>query len=81
MENINLNMNNRTLSLSQYVGGFIPQVRLQNVSGSELAKRIYMIQQQISRYERGQMGFQLDVLFRLLIALKMDEFEMKMFLH
>ncbi|MDD9339258.1 MAG: helix-turn-helix transcriptional regulator [Providencia heimbachae] len=77
-----IDLNNRTLSLSQYVGGLIRQVRLENgLSGRELARLVHMSQQQISRYERGQTGFQLDVLFRLLFALKMNEHEIKNFFN
>lgn len=74
------NQNQKNIPLSHYVGQLIRKVRIQNgITGTELAKQVYLSQQQISRYERGQTGFQLDILLRLLSALNMNESEMKEF--
>ncbi|MGL5952411.1 MAG: helix-turn-helix domain-containing protein [Providencia rustigianii] len=72
--------NQKNIPLSHYVGQLIRKARIQNgITGTELAKQVYLSQQQISRYERGQTGFQLDILLRLLSALNMNESEMKAF--
>ncbi|ENN8378941.1 helix-turn-helix domain-containing protein [Providencia rettgeri] len=72
--------NQKNIPLSHYVGLLIRKARIQNgLTGTELAKQVYLSQQQISRYERGQTGFQLDVLLRMLSALNMNEMEMKAF--
>lgn len=66
--------------ISHYVGDLIRKARIKNgITGTELAKQVHLSQQQISRYERGRTGFQLDVLLRLLSALNMDEAEKKRF--
>lgn len=71
------NIINEKMSLSSYVGWMIRHARIaEGLSGCELAQRVYMSQQQISRYECGRTGFQLEMLFRLMDALNMDEFEM-----
>mgnify|MGYP001194408115 CR=1 FL=1 len=74
------NIKNPTSAISHYVGDLIRKARIQNgITGSELAKQVHLSQQQISRYERGRTGFQLDVLLRLLSALNLDEAEKKRF--
>lgn len=55
---------------NRQVGAFIRQKRIaQNLTGVDLAKRIHVSQQQVSRYERGKNTlslYQIDVLIRAL---------------
>lgn len=83
MENIDFNkVNNNNLSLSHYAGNLIRQARIKNnLTGSQLAQRVHISQQQISRYECGKTNFQLDILLKLLLALNMNELEIKDFFY
>lgn len=79
MKKVDIN-NQKTISLSYYVGRLIYEIRKNNgLTGSELAKQVYLSQQQISRYECGKTGFQLDILLRILSALDMDSEQMSSF--
>lgn len=77
-----INLEDGSLSLSSYAGGLLRIIRCENgLSGEQLAKNINISQQQVSRYERGETGFQLDMLFRFCSALRMNESEMQYFFY
>lgn len=75
-------LNPMNLSLSYYAGSIIRKERIKRgLSGDELAKLVHLSQQQISRYECGKTGLQLESLFKLLWALRMDESAIESFFH
>ncbi|MBT0422604.1 helix-turn-helix transcriptional regulator [Morganella morganii subsp. morganii] len=77
-----INLEDGNLSLSSYIGGLLRIIRYESgLSGEQLAKSINISQQQVSRYERGETGFQLDMLFRFLSALRMNESEKQYFFY
>lgn len=77
-----INLDDNRLSLSCYIGGLLRENRLKNgLSGQELACDINISQQQISRYERGETSFQIDMLFRFFSALHMTESEIQYFFY
>lgn len=55
--------------------------RRTGLTGSELAKRINVSQQQISRYENGVNHITFDKLLLLLNALEMDRYDIVSFLE
>lgn len=77
-----INIDDNELPLSCYIGGLLRENRLKNgLSGYELACDIKISQQQVSQYERGESGFQVDMLFRFFSALSMTESEIQYFFH
>ncbi|EOZ5676956.1 helix-turn-helix domain-containing protein [Morganella morganii] len=77
-----INLEDGNLSLSSYIGGLLRIIRYESgLSGEQLAKSINISQQQVSRYERGETGFQIDMLFRFLSALRMNESEKQCFFY
>lgn len=75
-----INLEDNSLSLSCYIGGLLRDIRYKNgLSGYELAGNINISQQQVSRYERGETNFQIDMLFRFFSALRMTESEIQYF--
>lgn len=77
-----INLDDDSLSLSGYIGGVLRIIRCERgLSGDQLAKNINISQQQVSRYERGVTGFQIDMLFRFLSELGMNESEMHCFFY
>ncbi|ETO41157.1 helix-turn-helix domain-containing protein [Morganella sp. EGD-HP17] len=77
-----INLDEGSLSLSGYIGGQLRAIRYEyGWSGDELAKDMNISQQQVSRYERGETGFQLDMLFRFFSALRMNESEIQYFFY
>ena len=77
-----INFEDSSLSLSCYIGGLLRTIRCESgLSGHELAKSINISQQQVSRYERGETNFQLDMLFRFFSALEMKEHEIQYILY
>lgn len=56
--------------VSAYCGAVIKQIRKEfGMTGSELANKLNISQQQMSRYERGSNKISVDMLFNLSIAL------------
>lgn len=77
-----INFKDDNLSLSGYIGGLLRAIRYEyGLSGEQLAKSINISQQQVSRYERGESKFQLDMLFRFFSALSMNENEKQDFFY
>lgn len=77
-----INLEDGSLSLSGYIGGLLRTIRYESgLSGEQLAKSINISQQQVSRYERGETGFQIDMLFRFLSALRINESETQYFFY
>lgn len=74
---------NSHVSLSKsnfYVGSLLRKQRIKKgLSGHELAKQVYLSQQQISRYECGKTGFQIDTLLSILVALNLNDNEIRQF--
>lgn len=57
--------------ISTYCGAVIKKIRREcGMTGAELAKKLNISQQQMSRYERGINKISVDMLFNLSIALK-----------
>lgn len=77
-----INLDDNSLSLSCYIGGLLREIRFETgLSGYDLACDINISQQQVSRYERGETGFQIDMLFRFFSALRMTESEIQYFFY
>lgn len=77
-----INLEDDSLPLSGYIGGLIRDIRYQRgLSGEMLARHINISQQQVSRYERGETNFQLDMLFRFFSAFRMNEYEIQHFFY
>ncbi|WP_435330535.1 helix-turn-helix domain-containing protein [Morganella morganii] len=77
-----INLDDSSLSLSCYIGGLLRENRLKHgLSGHELACNIKISQQQVSRYERGETSFQVEMLFRFFSALRMTESEIQYFFY
>lgn len=77
-----INLSDTSLSLSAFIGGLLREIRLQNgQSGCDVAALVNLSQQQVSRYERGKTGFQMDVLFRFFSALNMSADEIRYFFY
>ncbi|HHN8460786.1 TPA: helix-turn-helix domain-containing protein [Morganella morganii] len=77
-----IKLDDNKLSLSGYIGALLRESRYKNgLSGHELASRINISQQQVSRYERGDTCFQIDMLFRFFSALRMTESEIQYFFY
>ncbi|WP_265523978.1 helix-turn-helix domain-containing protein, partial [Providencia heimbachae] len=67
--------------LSNNIGKMLKSYRRRTgLTGSELAKRINVSQQQISRYENGVNHITFDKLLLLLNALEMDRYDIVSFL-
>lgn len=67
---INSQCNNQDNRISTYCGTVIKQTRKEcGMTGAELAKKLNVSQQQMSRYERGINKISVDMLFNLSIAL------------
>ncbi|MBP6123887.1 MULTISPECIES: helix-turn-helix domain-containing protein [Providencia] len=68
--------------LSNNIGKMLKSYRRRTgLTGSELAKRINVSQQQISRYENGVNHITFDKLLLLLNALEMDRYDIVSFLE
>lgn len=68
--------------ISYYIGTFIRNRRKKiGLSGQELAQRICISQQQVSRYERGEVAISVKKLFYILSVLNVSEEEMLILLH
>ncbi len=68
--------------LSNNIGKMLKSYRRRTgLTGSELAKRINVSQQQISRYENGVNHITFDKLLLLLNALEMDRYDIVNFLE
>ncbi|CAK9886562.1 MAG: putative HTH-type transcriptional regulator [Candidatus Erwinia impunctatus] len=66
--------------VSQHIGHEIKKRRKSlHISGAELAKKLGVSQQQISRYERGVNQPSLTMMMRLFLSLGMSEYEIKQF--
>ncbi|MEY0878589.1 helix-turn-helix domain-containing protein [Providencia manganoxydans] len=67
---INSLYDNRDNQVSTYCGAVIKQIRREcGMTGAELAKKLNVSQQQMSRYERGINKISVDMLFYLSIVL------------
>lgn len=67
---INSQCDNQNNQVSTYCGAVIKQIRREcGMTGAELAKKLNVSQQQMSRYERGINKISVDMLFNLSIAL------------
>lgn len=67
---INSQCNNQDNRISTYCGTVIKQTRKEcGMTGAELAKKLNVSQQQMSRYERGINKISVDLLFNLSIVL------------
>ncbi len=67
---INSQCGNHDNQISTYCGIVIKKIRKgYGMTGAELAKKLNVSQQQMSRYERGINKFTVDMLFSLSIAL------------
>ncbi len=68
--------------ISQLVGKCLQEYRLETgMSGEEIAKKLGVSQQQLSRYERGENALTVDVLFKLILILGINfpEFYQRLF--
>ncbi|HCI96902.1 helix-turn-helix domain-containing protein [Providencia huaxiensis] len=66
----NSQCDNHDNQISTYFGAIIKQIRREcGMTGAELAKKLNVSQQQMSRYERGINKISVDMLFNLSIAL------------
>ncbi len=64
--------------ISNYIGGEIKSKRRAlGLTGEELAKKIGVSQQQISRYERGKTNISCDTLMMFVLILEIDFIEFK----
>lgn len=71
---------NRTDWISEMTGHFLrEQRRYSNLTGKELAKKMKLSQQQISRYERGVTAVNLPTLIHFFSVLNLEEREMLSF--
>lgn len=69
-------MNNKKKSIDIKIGRFIRQRRLAlGLNGKDLAKKLHLSQQQISRYERGECAFSFYILILFLKALDENVYE------
>ncbi|MBI6203624.1 helix-turn-helix domain-containing protein [Providencia rettgeri] len=67
---INSQCDNQDNQVSTYCGTVIKKIRREcGMTGAELAKKLNVSQQQMSRYERGINKISVDMLFNLSIAL------------
>ncbi|MEY0303826.1 MAG: helix-turn-helix domain-containing protein [Pseudomonadota bacterium] len=67
---INSQCDNQDNQFSIYCGAVIKKIRKESgITGTELAKKLNISQQQMSRYERGINKISVDTLFNLSIAL------------
>lgn len=74
--------NDDNVSLPCYIGTLLRKARIKNgLAGRELAERVNVSQQQISRYERGKTDVHINKLFQLLLALDMDADEVMNFFY
>lgn len=68
---INSQCDNQDNQVSTYCGSVIKKIRREcGMTGAELAKKLNISQQQMSRYERGINKISVDMLFNLSIVLK-----------
>lgn len=51
------------------------------LSGKQLATLFNISQLQISRYERGKPNFTIEMILRILVALKLNEMEIELFFY
>lgn len=65
-------------SIKKYLGSELKNYRKSlGVPGKELAYKLNISQQQVSRYEKGVNSFSLDMLFLYFQALEMKEYEIE----
>ncbi|HBO24795.1 MAG TPA: XRE family transcriptional regulator [Providencia sp.] len=67
------NKNRKPVSLNEAVGRFVRESRsAKSLTGAEFGKLIHVSQQQISRYENGICGLNIETLENILIALDIE---------